>query len=85
MTIQVVRSEVLENGGRAIELATEKRSVSIYLGSSFSTVCVKNAMHAAYRGCGRAFHGENRLKAAFASYKDADVKAMIEYAELLSK
>jgi hypothetical protein len=84
MMIQVVRNEVLANGARSIELATEKKAIEIYHGTSFSSVCVKNGSHAAYRGASRVFHGANRLAEALASYKDSHVKAMLETAVELS-
>lgn len=79
MMIQIIEN-ALENGCRSIELATEKKAIRIWEGGSFTTVCVQNAMHRAWRGCGRVFHGENRLQQALESYKDSQVKAMIELA-----
>lgn len=80
MMIQIIKNEVLANGARSIELATEKKAVEIYHGENFSSVCIKNAMHAACRGTGRVFHGADRLGQALASYKDAAVKAMLQAA-----
>lgn len=80
MTIQIISDERLENNCRAFELATEKKTISIFLGGSFTTVCVKNASHAAYRGSGRVFHGDDTLSQALDSYKDGTVKSMIEAA-----
>lgn len=79
MMIQVVSDEQLDEA-RAIELATEKKAISIFLAEYYATVCVKNAAHAAYRGNGRIFHGEHKLQQALNSYKDNSVKAMIETA-----
>lgn len=79
MQIQVINNENID-GNHSLELATDKKAMSIFVGGSFTTVCVKNASHAAYRGSGRVFHGDNTLEQARDSYKSAAVKAMIETA-----
>ena len=80
MQIMIIENEALSNGGRSMELTTGKKTISIYFTDSLTTVCVKNAAHAAYRGFGRVFSGARTLQQAAASYKDRAVIAMIETA-----
>ncbi len=80
MMIQVVADNALENNCRSIELSTDKKQISIFIGNSYTAVCVKNASHKVWKSGGRVFHGNDRLEQALASYKDAAVKAMIQTA-----
>lgn len=75
-TIDGVRGLVLTNGRRTVEIAISK---------VLTAVVVKNAAHAAYRGYGRTFHGDNTLAQARDSYKDASVKSLIQAAIDLTK
>ena len=84
MMIQVIANEVNEHGGIWIELSSEKKAISVYVGGSYLSVCVQNAMHAAYRGGGRTFHSEDRFAEAIASYKCSTVRALIECAKDLA-
>ena len=80
MMIEVVADNALENNCRSIELSTDKKQISIFIGNACTSVVVKNSSHKVWRGGGRVFHGSNTLQQALASYKDGAVKAMIETA-----
>jgi len=80
MMIQLVSDNALDNNCRSLELSTGKKEIRIFIGGSFTSVCVKNAAHSVWKGCGRVFHGNDTLAQAVASYKDSAVKAMIETA-----
>ena len=80
MQITITRNEAMIPSGRDMELTRGKKIVSIYYSDSLTTVCVQNAAHAAYRGCGRVFFGTRTLEQAAASYKDKGVIAMINRA-----
>lgn len=79
MTILILKNETLENGARVVELAGEKKEINIYIGNSFTNVCVNNLGSNFYRG-GKAFHGANTLEQAMAAYKSAEVRSMIQTA-----
>jgi hypothetical protein len=80
MMIQVLKNEVLPNGARSIELATEKKIIEIYHGSSFTNFMVRHASQSARLGAGRTFHSNNRFAEALDAYKSSEVKAMIQTA-----
>lgn len=80
MLIQIVSNEVLANGARSIEIATEKQVMEIYVGLNFTSMVVKNASHRAHKGIGRTFNGTDGLAQALTAYKSQAVKAMIETA-----
>lgn len=80
MTIIVEKFETLPTGARVLELSTESTTVSIYHGEAFSSVCVKNAAHRAYRGVGRTYHGERRFERAEADYKSEAVRSILRFA-----
>lgn len=82
MNIQIVEQKI-ENGNFWCELSSENKAVQIYVGGSFATVCVANASHRVWKGCGRVFHGQDKLGQAEASYKCGKVKAMISLAKVL--
>lgn len=77
MTIVINEQSRTENRIN-FELTIGKKTA--FVGYSFALrsvdVCVYNASHRAWKGCGRTFWS---FEEAFAAYKSSEVKAMIQF------
>jgi hypothetical protein len=61
----------------SLRLHAEKKSASVYIGSSYINVLCKNASHRAWGGLGKTFQ---TAEEAVAGYKTSEMKAIIQSA-----
>jgi hypothetical protein len=83
MDISVAVTE--NNAGRFYELATEKTTLTVWVGRHCVTTCVQNSSAKAWGGKGKTFHGATALQEAAKHYKSETCKAMIEHVASLEQ